>query len=247
MIINPRHTTALSRTSSLALHTSRKSPHSQHSRRLVALPLALQWAHYGVLHRITAWPDVRLEKSYGEEWIPIRPSAELLEAASLELSRRRCSANWDYYLDFVPQPEREFIQNFEFNRVSALLTAAHCPALLPELRRTPALTVFLAEQFELRDTGEAAWAQLNAVYERADIWGVLEWLGLPATAHTLRALGELDSPDLPRRFIEPLRAQLWQEEPQALACCERLVARSSKRMRASTYWSAAQAKIVYPA
>jgi len=196
-----------------------------------------------VPHRITAWPDVRLEKNYGDEWIPIRPNAELLEAASLELSRRGHAANWDYYLDFVPQAEREFIQNFEFNRVSALFAAAHCPTLLPELRRTPALTVFLAEQFELRNASDAAWAQLNAVYERANIWGVLEWAGLPATAHTLCALGELDSPDLPRRFLESLRAQLWQEEPQALSFCERLVGRSSNRMRASTYWSAVQAKV----
>jgi len=215
MIINPRHATSLSRATSLALRTPRKSRHSRQPSKLVALPLSLQWAHYGTLHQITAWPDVRVEKNYGGEWVPIRPSAELLETASLELSRRGHSAHWDYYLDFVPLPEREFIQRFEFNRVSALFAAAHCPTLLPELRRTPALTVFLAEQFELRNTGEATWAQINAVYERAGIWGVLEWLGLPATAHTLHALSELDSPDLPRRFLKPLRLQLWEEEPQA--------------------------------
>jgi len=184
-----------------------------------------------------------MEKNYGGEWIPIRPSAELLEVASLELGRRGRNTHWDAYLDFVPQPEREFVASFEFNRVSALFAAAHCPALLPELRRTPALTVFLAEQFELRNTGEATWAQLNAVYERADIWGVLEWLGLPATAHTLRALGELNAPDLPRRFLEPLRTQLWQEKPQALSFCERLAGRSPRHTRASTYWSVAQAKV----
>jgi len=214
MIINPRHATGLSRTSSFTPRTARNSRHSRDPRESLALPLSLQWAHYGVPHRLTAWPDVCLEKNYSGEWIPIRPSAELLEAASLELSRRGRSTHWDYYLDFVPQPEREFIQAFEFNRVCALFAAAHCPALLPDLRRTPALTVFLAEELELRDTGEATWAQLNAIYKRSGIWGVLEWAGLPATAHTLHALGELDSPDLPRRFLEPLRAQLWQEEPQ---------------------------------
>jgi len=213
MIINPRHATSLVASSSFVSRTARNRRHSQKS---AALPLSLQWAHYGVLHRITAWPDVRLEKNYSEEWIPIRPSAELLEAASLELSRRGHSTHWDYYLDFVPQAEREFIASFEFNRVSALFAASHCPALLPELRRTPALTVFLAEQLELRNASEAAWAQLNAVYERAEIWGVLEWLGLPATAHTLSTLGALDSPDLPRRFLEPLRAELWQQ-PQSRA------------------------------
>jgi len=243
MIINPRHATALSRSSSLALRTPRKSRNSRHSPNSVALPLSLQWAHYGMLHQITAWPDVRVEKNYGGEWIPVRPSAELLEAAALELSRRGHSAHWDSYLDFVPLPEREFIQHFEFNRVSALLAVAHCPMLLPDLRRTPALIVFLAEQFELRSEGEATWGQLNAVYERAGIWGVLEWLGLPATTHTLRALGDLDSPDLPHRFLKPLRAQLWAEEPQALSFSERLVGRSLRHTRASTYWSVAQAKV----
>jgi len=214
MIINPRHAAALSRSASFSSSTACTVHNSRRSGKSSSLPLSLQWAHYGVPHRITAWPDVCLEKNYGGEWIPIRPSTELLEVASLELSRRGRGTNWDYYLDFVPQAEREFIQSFEFNRVSALLAAAHCPALLTELRRTPALTVFLAEQLELRGTGEAAWAQLNAVYERTGIWEVLELLGLPATAHTLHALSELDSPDLPRRFIEPLRAQLWQEVPQ---------------------------------
>jgi len=216
MITNPRPANALRR-ASFILGTARNSRPSRHSPKSVALPLSLHWAHYGVRHRITAWPDVRLEKNYDGEWIPIRLDAALLESASLELSRPGHETHWECYLGFVPQPEREFIQSFAFNRVSALFAAAHCPALLPELRRTPVLTVFLAEQFELRDTGSAAWAQLNAVYERAGIWGVLEWLGLPATTQTLHALGELDSPDLPRRFLERLRAQLWQAPQSQVA------------------------------
>ena len=45
-----------------------------------------------------------------------------------------------------------------------------------------------------------------------DIFGVLEWLGLPASPQTLAILQHFADPDLPIRLLEPLRARLWEPE-----------------------------------
>lgn len=179
------------------------------------LPVSLTWSHYGDLHRVTPWPEVRFERLYGEEWIAVEPTTELLEAASLECRKR----DWRPFLEFVPGDVRTFLAGFAYNRMEALLVAARCPRLMEDLVQAPALTAFLANHTALRGGGHAAWEEISAVHERSGIYGVLEWLGLPASRQTLRILAHLESPDLPKRFLEPLRSQLW--EPQTIFALQR--------------------------
>ncbi|MFM1850421.1 MAG: hypothetical protein RIS54_105 [Verrucomicrobiota bacterium] len=179
------------------------------------LPVSLTWSHYGDLHRVTPWPEVRFERLYGEDWIAVEPTTDLLEAASLECRKR----DWRPFLEFVPGEVRTFLAGFAYNRMEALLVAARCPGLMEDLVQAPALTAFLANHTALRGGGHAAWEEINAVHERSGIYGVLEWLGLPASRQTLRILAHLESPDLPKRFLEPLRSQLW--EPQTIFALQR--------------------------
>lgn len=188
------------------------------------LPLALTWSHYGDLHRVTPWPEVRFERLYGDEWIPVTPDNELLEAASLECRRR----DWRPYLEFTPDDVHTFLTGFAFNRMEALLVVARCPGLLADLIQTPALTAFLANHTSLRGGGHAAWDEINAVHGRSGIFGVLEWLGLPASRQTLSILSHLESPDLPKRFLEPLRSQLW--EPQTIYALQRSAAITDRQL-----------------
>jgi len=180
------------------------------------MPVALTWSHYGELHRVTPWPEVQFERLYGDEWIAINPDCRLLEAASLGCR----SSDWRPFLEFVPDNVRAFLAGFSFNRMEALLVAARCPGLLEDLKLTPALTGFLAEHMSLRGGHRAAWDEINAVHERGGIFALLEWLGLPASQQTLGILGNLESPDLPKRFLEPLRSQLW--EPQTIFALQRM-------------------------
>ena len=43
------------------------------------------------------------------------------------------------------------------------------------------------------------------------VFGVLEWLGLPATRQTLSALKNFADAEVPRRFLAPLRTVLWDD------------------------------------
>ncbi|MCF7759501.1 MAG: hypothetical protein K9M98_03265 [Cephaloticoccus sp.] len=182
------------------------------------LPIALTWAHYGELHRVTPWPEVRFERLYGDDWIEITPDHELLEAASLACRNR----DWRPYLEFVPADVRTFLAGFSFNRMEALQVCARCPSLLIDLIATPALTAFLSDHVGLRGGATASWAEIVAVHERNGIFGLLEWLGLPASRQTLTILAHLESPDLPKRFLEPLRTQLW--EPRTIFALQRMPA-----------------------
>ena len=188
------------------------------------LPIALSWAHYGELHRVTPWPEVRFERLYGDDWIAINPTSELLEAASLACRNR----DWRPYLEFVPTVVGTFLAGFSFNRMEALQVAARCPALLPDLIDTPALTSFLADHVSLRGATAACWTEIVAVHERNGVFGVLEWLGLPASRQTLKILSQLESPDLPKRFLEPLRTQLW--EPRTIFALQRVPAITDRHL-----------------
>lgn len=179
------------------------------------VPLALTWSHSGVLHRVTHWPDVQFERLYGTEWIAIAPSAEALATAAKTLT----SADWEPYLEFVPTAVREFMALFAFSRLEALQVAARCPALMADLAETPALTAFVSAHVELRGSPAPRWTEINAIHERNGIFGVLEWLGLPASRQTLAILRNVVQPNLPRRFLEPLRSMLW--EPKALTALQR--------------------------
>lgn len=180
------------------------------------VPLALAWSHAGVSYRVTPWPDVRFERLYGDEWIGVSPSPEALASATQTCG----AADWRPYLEFVPAEVRAFLGGFSFMRMEALQVAARCPALLPALAETPALTSYLASHQTLRGTSTPCWDEINAIFERSDIFGVLEWLGLPASRQTLGILHNVADPDLPRRFLEPLRSMLW--EPRSIFALQRM-------------------------
>ena len=182
---------------------------------LCFVPLALTWSHSGVLFRVTHWPDVQFERLYGDEWIAAAPSAESLATAAKTLTPK----DWQPYLEFVPANVREFMGHFSFSRLEALQVAARCPALLDDLAETPALTAFVSAHEDLRGASAPRWSEINAVHDRNGIFGVLEWLGLPASRQTLAILRNVVQPNLPRRFLEPLRNMLW--EPKALTTLQR--------------------------
>lgn len=184
-------------------------------KALCFVPLALTWSHGGILHRVTHWPDVRFERLYGDEWIAVNPSAEALATAAKTLT----AADWQPYLEFVPAAVREFMASFSFARLEALQVAARCPGLLADLAETPALTAFVSAHVELRGTGAPRWSEINAIHERNGVFGLLDWLGLPASRATLAILKNVVQPNLPRRFLEPLRNMLWQ--PEALTALQR--------------------------
>jgi hypothetical protein len=194
---------------------SRSQPSVRRMKK-VAVPLALSWSHGGINYRVTPWPEVQFERLYGEEWIPALPTDDVFASAA----QAGGTLAWQPYLEFVPGDVRELLARFSFTRMEALLVAARCPALLPTLQETPALTAFVASHMALRGADTPRWDEINAVYERSDIFGVLEWLGLPASRQTLSILDNLADPDVPKRFLEPLRAMLW--EPRAIFALQRM-------------------------
>jgi hypothetical protein len=121
---------------------------------------------------------------------------------------------WRRYLEFMPAAEREFLMRFQFGRMAALYVITRCPHLLAELAQTPALTPFLSVHLSLRGGEQPGWSEIAAIFEREGIFGVMQWLGLPASRQTLAILQHIADPDLPRRLLEPLRTALW--EPEAI-------------------------------
>lgn len=196
--------------------TSRKTSSRRTAKCFV--PLALTWSHLGTSYRVTAWPDVQFERLYGEEWIAIAPSEDSLASAA-----QSCGPiAWRAYLEFVPAEVSEFLLRFSFNRMEALQVIARCPDLLAVLAETPALTAYLASHVSLRGMTGAGWGEINAIFERSGIFGVLEWLGLPASRQTLSILQNVSEPDLPKRFLEQLRTMLW--EPRSIFALQRVPA-----------------------
>lgn len=188
------------------------------------VPIALTWSHAGVPFRVTPWPEVRFERLYGDEWIVTSPTEEAMASAA-----QSCGlAAWQPYLEFVGTEAREFLLRFSFTRMESLQVVARCPALLPALAAVPALTAFLAAHVNLRGTSGACWEEINAIFERSDIFGVLEWLGLPASRQTLAILQNVAEPDLSKRFLEPLRTMLW--EPQSIFALQRLPAITDRQL-----------------
>ena len=175
-----------------------------------AVPLALTWSHCGVPYRVTPWPEVRFERRYGDDWVELSPTEEALASAVQACGE----AEWRPYLEFVPADVREFLACFRFARMEALQVTARCPGLVAALTETPALAAFLAAHVSLRGTNDSCWAEINAIHERSGIFGVLEWLGLPASRQTLSILGQLAEPDVSKRLLEPLRTMLW--EPRSI-------------------------------
>jgi hypothetical protein len=168
-------------------------------------PVEITWSHAGVTRRVTAWPEVAFERRWGEEWVADHPSDGAFAAAATDLR----PATWRRFLDFVPAAERAFLAQFRISRLEALQVISRCPDLLDVLIETPALTVFVSAHVALRGALRPGWDEINAVYHRAGVFGLLEWLGLPARRETLAALANLADPEIPRRFLAPLRTVLW--------------------------------------
>lgn len=169
----------------------------------------LAWIHDGIRHRVTVWPEVRFEReTVPQEWDEAAPSEAAFASAALGVTGRQ----WRRYLEFVPAAEREWLERFQFGRMAALYLLVRCPVLLADLAEWPALAVFLAAHQSLRGSECPAWSELAAIYERDGLFGLLQWLGLPASRQTLAVLQQVADPDLPRRLLEPLRAALWDPE-----------------------------------
>src|SRR5438105_7783684 len=102
----------------------------------------LIWSHLGVLHRVTAWPDLAFARQVGRTWQPFEPdpSDAAFGSAAITLDDRK----WNQFLEFVPPPERAFMSDFKFGRLAALVILHRCPELRDELAVTPALATFLA-------------------------------------------------------------------------------------------------------
>ncbi len=201
-----------------------RAMNSSRSKKKCFVPIALTWSHAGVPYRVTPWPEVHFERLYGEDWIVTSPTEEAMASAA-----QSCGlAAWRPYLEFVGAEAREFLLRFSFTRMEALQVVARCPALLSALADVPALTAFVAAHVNLRGTSGACWEEINAIFERSDIFGVLEWLGLPASRQTLAILQHVAEPDLSKRFLEPLRTMLW--EPQSIFALQRLPAITDRQL-----------------
>ncbi len=205
------------------MNLTTRSPKASRPKKLF-VPLALSWSHCGVGYRVTPWPEVQFERLYGSEWIAATPTEDVLASAAQTCG----AAEWRPYLEFVPADVREFLGRFTFARMEALLVAARCPELRPTLVETPALTAFVAAHLSLRGGEAPRWSEINAVHDRTGIFGVLEWLGLPASRQTLGILNQLAEPDVPKRLLEPLRTMLW--EPRAIFALQRMSAITDQQL-----------------
>lgn len=180
------------------------------ARRSAAAPspaVELSWSHAGVFRRITAWPEVACQRECGGEWVPDQPTEGAFAAAAADVR----DLAWQRYLEFVPARERTFIEQFRFSRVEALQVIARVPELLDVLEQIPALTVFVSAHVTLRGAERPGWDEIRAVFGRSGVFGLLEWLGLPANRQALAALRNFADAEIPRRFLAPLRTVLWDD------------------------------------
>lgn len=194
------------------------------TRKKCFVPLALSWSHSGVPYRVTPWPEARFERLFGDEWIETSPTEDVLASAAQTCG----AAAWRPYLEFVPLDVRAYLEHFSFARMEALQVAARCPGMLDALVEVPALTAFLAAHVTLRGTAGACWGEINAIFERSGVFGVLEWLGLPSSRQTLAILHNVAEPDLPKRFLAPLRTLLW--EPRTIFALQRIPAITDRQL-----------------
>jgi hypothetical protein len=180
------------------------------ARRRPASPVELAWSHAGIPHRVTAVPAVRFEKCLDERWSAYdpTPSCDTFASAAAMIG----DGQWDEFLSLLPTPHAEFVRRFDLGRLAALAVITQCPSLFEDLAATPALTPFLAAHVDLRGEDAPHWNEITAVHERAGVYGILEWLGLPASRQTLSIFGRVVDPGLPKRLLEPIRAALWEPE-----------------------------------
>lgn len=169
---------------------------------------ALEWRCLGRSYRVGVWPEPVFERSKHEggweSFVP-NPEGEDFAAAAVLLD----GARWRAYLEFAPPELSVFMENHRVLRLEAWAVATQCPELLPTLAEAPTLTVFVARHASLRGTPDPRWSEIRAVFERGGRWGLLDWLGLPATREGWQALCDLGMREPGRAELERLRAWLW--------------------------------------
>jgi hypothetical protein len=170
--------------------------------------VALRWSHHGIACRVTPWPDARFQRRLGAVWRAAEPDEASLASAAAVIT----VGAWQRYLEFVPPAERALLVRFRAGRIAALQVITRCPEVAAALTEIPALVAFLAAHQTLRGEASSRWTEINAVFERSGLYGLLEWLGLPASRQTLAILQQVSDPDLPLRVLEPLRTSLWEPE-----------------------------------
>jgi hypothetical protein len=171
----------------------------------------LTWIHDGVRHRVLLHPDVSFEReTVSGQWVAAELSEDACASAALGVTARQ----WRQASGYLPATCRELLERFELGRMAALQVVTRCPSLIELLTATPALIPFLHGHLGLRGGDTPRWSEIAAVFEREGIFGLLQWLGLPASRQTIAILQNIADPDLPRRLLEPLRSALW--EPEAI-------------------------------
>jgi hypothetical protein len=184
-------------------------------------PLAeISWYHNGIPHRVRIASSADLvaferELESGWELFAPDPMSECFISAALVLT----DETWTDFARQLPTNAQDYLSLFKFERLEALAVISQSPELLADLDQCPALTLFLAAHVTLRGTIGARWTEISAVYRRAGLFGVLEWLGLPASPQTLAVLSRIVDPELPRYLLAPIRAALW--EPESLFLLQR--------------------------
>lgn len=89
--------------------------HCRFPRMLVPLPLT--WSYHGLNYRATCWPEVRVERQYGCEWLPVEPARELFTGAATSID----AGGWRSYLRFVPPAVRRLVAASAATRLETLI------------------------------------------------------------------------------------------------------------------------------
>lgn len=176
--------------------------------RPVSAPIALTWDSHASSYRVT--PDLQFEMPSSTGWVGCQPDP--MEDSFLEAEMTMPDQQWVRFLEFVDPLPRSLVGCFRLRRLAALAVAAHCPALVPQMLEAQTLVPALAGHVTLRGETHPRWDQINAVFDCAGIFGLLEWLGFPSSRQTLSVLKRLASPDLAPSRITPLRESLWNPE-----------------------------------
>jgi hypothetical protein len=190
-------------------------------RRTLLRPIEVaqaDWYHDGILHRVRlsgADEVVVFEwqpEGFWEPFVP-NPASDTFVSAAIDIQ----DEPWREFVRQLPVNWQDFLGWFQFNRLEALAVLSQCPQLMPHLERVPALMMFVATHATLRSPNTTHWAEINAIYERENIYGVLSWLGLPSSPHTLAILSDHPEPEVPRSELAIIRSALWNTHHHPLA------------------------------
>ncbi|MFT3780602.1 MAG: hypothetical protein QM790_01215 [Nibricoccus sp.] len=175
---------------------------------MISRSAELVWSHYG--ERYCVDNELNFSREESGEWLPWEPdpSSSVFSSAADGVSPFR----WDAFLQFVPAAQRRLLEQFDTGRMAVLAVVAYCPGLVEDLLATPALAPFVAEHVRLRGATAPCWEEIEAVHARGGVYGLLEWLGMPASRQTITILQKITNPDLGRRLLAPIRSSLWEPE-----------------------------------